>query len=144
MFDSLIGTHPSFTALLLRVVLGVVFVAHGYPKLFKKDPGPKGVSGFLKSLGFPAPLFFAYVLGIVEFFGGLLTILGLWTRLAALLITIVMIVAMWKVKFKTGLILRAMEGGWVGGYELDLSLFAIAIALAALGAGVFSVDHLWR
>ncbi len=68
MLDSLIGTHHSFAALLLRIVLGIIFIAHGYPKLFKKELGPKGVSGFFKSLGIPAPLFFAYVVGIVEFF----------------------------------------------------------------------------
>lgn len=144
MLDSLIGTHHSFAALLLRIVLGIIFIAHGYPKLFKKELGPKGVSGFFKSLGIPAPLFFAYVVGIVEFFGGLLLVIGLWTRLFGLLIAIDMIVATWKVKFKSGLISKVMEGGWVGGYEFELALFAIAVALAASGAGVFSVDHLWR
>jgi putative oxidoreductase len=141
MLDTLIGTHASLAALILRIVLGVVFVAHGYPKLFK-EPGPKGVSGFLQTLKVPAPLFFAYVVGIVEFFGGILVIIGLLTRPAAILIAINMLVAMWTLKFKTGLVSKVMEGGWVGGYELDLVLFAMALALAVSGAGAFSIDRL--
>jgi len=144
MLDELIGTHHSFSALVLRLVLGYVFVAHGYPKLFKKEFGPRGFSAFLTNLEIPFPLFFAYVVGISEFFGGLLLILGFLTRLGAFLVACVMIVAMWKVKWKTGLFAKTMEGGWVGGYELDLSLFVIALALMASGAGVFSVDHLLR
>lgn len=141
MLGTLIGTHASLAALILRIVLGVIFVAHGYPKLFK-EPGLKGVSGFLQTLKVPAPLFFAYVVGIVEFFGGILVIIGLLTRPAVILIAINMLVAMWTLKFKTGLVSKVMEGGWVGGYELDLALFAMAIALAVLGAGAFSIDRL--
>ena len=144
MFDTLIGTHHSFAALVLRLVLGIIFVAHGYPKLFKKEFGPKGFSAFLKNIGIPLPIFFAYVVGISEVVGGLLLILGLWTRLGAFLIACIMIVAMWKVKFKTGLFAKTMEGGWVGGYELDLALFAIAIALTVAGGGVFSLDQLLK
>ena len=141
MLYSLIGWHPSFSALILRLALGAVFIAHGYPKLFKA-PGPKGFAQWLGSLKIPAPLFFAYVVGIAEFFGGILLVLGLCTRLAALLIAVNMIVATWKVKFKTGLVTKVMEGSWAGGFELDMSLFAMAVALAATGAGSFSVDAL--
>ena len=142
MLENLIGTHHSLAALLLRVVLGIVFIAHGHPKLFKKEFGPKGFGGFLKNLKIPFPLFFSYAVGISEFFGGVLLIVGLWTRIPALLIAIIMIVAIWKVKFRTGLLAKAMEGGWVGGYELDLALFAIAVALLVSGGGAFSLDHL--
>lgn len=144
MLDSLIGTHPSFAALVLRVVVGIIFIAHGYPKLFKKEFGPKGFSMFLRNLNIPQPTFFAYVVGISEFFGGILLIAGLLTRLAAFLIMCIMVVAMWKVKFKTGLLAKSMEGGWVGGYELDLALWAIATALVVSGGGVFSLDQLLR
>ena len=147
MINHLIGFHPSFSALVLRLVLGIIFVAHGYPKLFKKDFGPKGFAGFLQNMGVPAPTFFAYLVGSVEFYGGLLLIAGLFTRLAALAIAINMIVAMWKVKFKTGLIAKVMEGGWVGGYELDLALLAMAFVLTIFGSGKFSIDfivlHQW-
>jgi putative oxidoreductase len=144
MLDSLIGTHHSFASLILRIVLGYIFVAHGYPKLFKKDFGPRGFAAFLKNLNIaPAP-FWAYAVGISEFFGGLLLIVGLLTRLDAFLIACVMTVAMWKVKFKTGLFAKTMEGGWVGGYELDLSLWVIAVALMVSGGGTFSLDSLLR
>lgn len=142
MLDNLLGFHFGSATLLLRLVLGIIFVVHGYAKLFK-DPGPKGTSSFLQSLKIPAPLFFAYVVGVVEFFGGVLVILGLLTRLAALLIAINMVVATWKVKFKTGLVTKVMEGGWSGGYELDLALFAIAVVLALLGGGRFAIDRLF-
>lgn len=142
MLESLIGTHHSFAALVLRIVLGIVFIAHGYPKLFKKEFGPKGFAGFLKNLKIPFPLFFSYAAGISEFFGGMFLIVGLWTRIPALLIAIIMIVAMWKVKFRTGLLAKLMEGGWVGGYELDLSLFAVATTLLVSGGGAFSLDAL--
>ncbi len=144
MLDSLIGIHHSFAALVLRIVLGIIFVAHGYPKLYKKDFGPKGFAAFLKNLNVVPPLFWAYAVGITEFFGGLCLILGIWTQLASFLIACIMMAAMWKVKFKTGLFAKTMEGGWVGGYELDLSLGAIAVGLTVSGGGVFSLDHLLR
>ena len=147
MINHLIGFHPSLSALVLRLVLGIIFIAHGYAKLFKKDFGPKGFAGFLRNMGSPAPMFFAYLVGSVEFYGGLLLIAGLFTRLAALAIAINLIVAMWKVKFKTGLIAKVMEGGWVGGYELDLALSAMAFVLTIFGSGKFSIDfivlHQW-
>ena len=141
MISALLDMHPSLAELLLRVVLGVVFMSHGYPKLFKA-PGPAGFAAQLKNINVPAPLLFAYVVGSVEFFGGFLVIVGLLTRAASVLIAINMIVAMWKIKFKTGLVTKVMEGGWAGGYELDLALCSIAVSLALTGPGVFSIDHL--
>ncbi|MBI1805994.1 MAG: DoxX family protein [Ignavibacteria bacterium] len=139
MIGQYIGFHPSLSALLLRLALGYIFIPHGYQKLFK-EPGPKGVAGFFKNIGVPAPLFFAYVVGSVEFFGGILLILGLLTRVAALLIVINMFIAIVKVKYKTGLISKVMEGGWVGGYELDLALVTMALVLVVFGSGKFSID----
>jgi putative oxidoreductase len=142
MLSQLIGNHPSFSVFTLRVVLGVIMIAHGYTKLFKKDYGPMGFSGFLKSLGFPAPLFFTYIVGIVEFFGSLLLIVGFATRYAAVAIAINMLVALIKVKAKTGLVSKVMNGSWVGGYELDLALLAMAFGIAIIGAGKISIDFL--
>lgn len=139
MINSLFGFHPSLTLLVLRIIIGIIFIAHGYPKLFK-SPGPQGMAGYLKSLNVPAPILFAYIVGVVEFFGGIALVLGLLTRYAAIFIAINMLGAMTKVKFKTGLVTKVMEGGWAGGFELDLALFGIAFALIFLGAGKFSVD----
>ncbi|MBI4548499.1 MAG: DoxX family protein [Ignavibacteriae bacterium] len=88
------------------------------------------------------PLFLAYVVGYVEFFGGTLLIHGLFTRLVAIAIAIDMLIAIWKVKFKIGLITKIMEAGWVGGYELDLALFTMAFVLAIFGSGTFSMDFI--
>lgn len=141
MIGHYVGFHPSLSALLLRLALGFILVPHGYQKLFK-DPGPKGVAGFFQNLGVPAPLFFAYVVDCVEFFGGIFLILGLQTRIVALLVAVNMIVAIVKVKYKTGLISKVTEGGWVGGYELDLALLTMAAVLIVFGAGKFSVDFI--
>ncbi len=139
MINTFFGFHPSFVMLVLRLVIGIIFIAHGYTKLFKA-PGPQGTAGYLKSLNIPAPLLFAYVVGIVEFFGGIFLVLGLFTRYAGIAIAVNMLVAMSKVKFRTGLVTKVMQGGWAGGFELDLSLFSIALAMIFLGGGKFSVD----
>lgn len=65
--------------LLLRLALGVIFAFHGYPKLFTHTQ--ETMQGFMH-MGFPA--FFAYIAGVIEFFGGCLLIVGLFTRVAGL------------------------------------------------------------
>lgn len=111
--------------LLLRVVLGVIFIIHGWQKLFG-GVGVDGFSQFLASLSVPMPLFFAWVVSIVEFFGGIAVLLGAWTRIAALLIAIDMFFAFVLTKM-------ALPQG-----DLDLSLFAIAVALVLAGSGRFA------
>ncbi|MBS3108968.1 DoxX family protein [Candidatus Woesearchaeota archaeon] len=113
----------------LRVVLGIVFIAHGYGKLWGGAPGMEAFTGMVVGLGMPA--FMAYVAAIVEFFGGILVLLGLFTRYAATLIGIVMLVAIFRAKWGMPL---------VGGYELDLALLAIAVALMLSGPGKLSLE----
>jgi len=141
MLNDIIGFHPSLAAFLLRLCLGIIFIVHGVPKLFREDFGPVGFSGMLKNIGVPSPLFFAYVVGIVEFVGGWLLLVGLLTRLTALLLTINMIVAIWKVKFKTGFVTRTTEGG--GGYEFDFALLTMSLVITIFGGGKFSIDYLY-
>lgn len=114
--------------LILRLVLGAVFIAHGYPKLFKDF---YGTAAFFESVGLKPAKFWVLVVGSVEFFGGILLILGLFTQAVALLIVINMLGAIWKVKFKQG---------FVNGYEFDLALLAMAATLFFLGAGAYSID----
>jgi len=140
MISHLFGFHPSLSALLLRLALGLILIPHGYRKLYEKNTGPREISTALRNIGIPTPLFFAYAIGIVEFFGGILLIAGLLTRAVALAAAVDMFVAIVKVKLKTGLMSRVMDGGWVGGYELDLALLIMALVLVVLGAGVFSLD----
>lgn len=116
--------------LAMRLAVGAVFIAHGYPKLFGDTA--KWMAGF-QSMGFPG--FFAYVAGIVEFFGGILLIAGLFTRIAGLLIAGEMAVAVLKVHLHKGLT-------GPGGYEFPLALAATSFGLMVLGAGVVSIDWL--
>ena len=114
---------------LLRLSIGVIFVQQGYLKLFVNR------AVFLKlfpSWGFPAS--FAYLAGALEFFGGILLILGLLTRLAGLLFAIEMAIALITVHIP--------HGGWrdVHATGLVLLLSAGSFALAAVGAGSWSVD----
>ena len=116
--------------LLLRCGLALVFVYHGYPKLFGKTA--VFVSAF-ERLGLPG--YFVYIAGMIEVFGGLMLVLGLYTRLAALLLLLDMTAAMWKYNFNEGLYA-------VREYELPLVLGLAALAVATTGAGPFSLDHL--
>lgn len=126
--------NPSLAFFILRVVLGTLFVIHGYPKLFKNFAG---FAGWLDSMGLKPGKFWALVAGIVEFFGGIFLVLGLWTQLAGLLIGVQMLVAMWKVKWgKVGL---TDQGGW----ELDMIYLAAGVVLALTGGGIYSLDRYW-
>jgi putative oxidoreductase len=112
----------------LRIVLGIVMIAHGYPKVFG---GLHHHVQFVSSLGIPGWL--AYCSAFAEFFGGILVIAGLVTRIAALLILIDISVAIAKVHWSHGL--KAQ-----GGYEFPLSIAAIAFALIFFGAGPIALD----
>ena len=115
--------------LLLRWALGLIFVYHGAPKLFGNS---QRFLEFFASVGFPA--WMAYVAGVVELFGGALLILGLFTRIAGLLLAGQMVIAIWKVHLGKGLLA-------VNEYQFPMALAAAAFALAALGAGAISLDR---
>jgi putative oxidoreductase len=116
--------------LLLRVGLGVIFVFHGYPKLFTHT---RETMQGMAHMGFPA--YFAYVAGVIEFFGGMLLIVGLFTRIAGLLVAAEMAVALIKVH---GIFSNPMA---VENYQFPLACALGAFALAAMGAGMISLDH---
>ncbi|MBZ5695711.1 MAG: DoxX family protein [Acidobacteriia bacterium] len=116
--------------LLLRVAVGVIFIYHGYPKLFGQTR--EAMQGFVH-MGFPG--YFVYIAGVIEFFGGCLLIAGLFTRIAGLLLAGEMAVALWRVH-------RIIQDPLaVHNYELPLMLAVGAFALASLGAGVVSFDQ---
>ncbi len=127
MLTSLDRLRPP-ALLLLRLALGVIFIYHGFPKLF--GDSALYTRSFV-SYGLPAWL--AYVAGIVELFGGALLLLGLFTRVAALLLTASMAVALWK--SHPGASLLALNE-----YEFHLALLAGAFVLATTGAGAISLD----
>jgi len=116
--------------LLLRLGLGIIFISHGFPKLFGNTRA--ATQGF-EHLGFPG--YFVYVAGVIEFFGGIMLIFGLFTRVAGLLLAGEMAVAIWRVHLPQGTITQ------VKNYEFPLALAVASFALTALGAGSLSVDH---
>jgi putative oxidoreductase len=115
--------------LVLRVSLGIIFFSHGYPKLAHSATG---MQSFFVQHGLPG--YFVYVAGVLEVFGGILLVLGLFTRGAALLLTIEMGVAIWKVHSAAGIYV-------VRDYEFPLAVLAGSFALATVGAGLISLDH---
>lgn len=129
------GKCGEWASLILRVVIGLVFFAHGSQKLLGwfGGPGLTGTTGFLAQLGFAAAGFWAWVLALTEFLGGIALVLGLGTSIAAALLGIVMLVAAFTVHLKNGLFLPA-------GVEFVLVLLAGLIALILNGSGKWSVD----
>ena len=122
--------HP-LALLVLRIVLGVIMVAHGSSKVFG---GMSKHVGLVQHIGLPG--WTAYLSAAAEFGGGILLIAGLLTRLSALSILVDMIVAIAKIHWKNGL--RGQ-----GGYEFPLALATIAFALIFLGAGPISLDAIF-
>jgi putative oxidoreductase len=122
------------TALLLaRVGLGVVFLAHGWQKLFTN--GVDGTSAFFGQAGVPLPTLSAWFAAVVELVGGAALIVGIAVPVAALLLVVDMLGAFLFVHAGNGLFIEK------NGYELVLGLGAASLVLAALGAGRFSLDH---
>ena len=116
--------------LILRLALALIFVYHGYPKLVRADAGMRD---FFLQHGFPG--YFVGLAGILECLGGGLLVIGLFARPVALLLAIEMGVVIWKVKSGHGVMA-------VNDYQLELALGAASTALATVGAGVLSLDHL--
>lgn len=116
--------------LLLRVALGIIFVYHGYPKLFGHTH--ETVEAFAH-MGFPR--YFAYIAGIIELFGGCVLVLGLFARIAGLLLAGEMAIALWKVH---GILSNPRA---VNHYEFPLVLAVSCFAVACLGAGLISFDY---
>lgn len=116
--------------LILRLALGLIFLTHGYPKLTRSSAV---LQAMFVQHGLPAKL--VYVAGVLETFGGVLLIVGLFARPAALLLGLEMLVAIVKVHAVHG-IMALHE------YEFPLALATACLALATVGAGTLSADHL--
>lgn len=118
--------------LALRVVLGLILIAHGVPKLRNLSATADG----FRSMGFFPGRFWAFVAGFIETFGGAFLIVGLFTQPVAMLVAAQFLVIIMKLKLRQGL---------VKGYEFDLIIFASALALATTGAGkAMSLDETFR
>jgi putative oxidoreductase len=122
--------------LVLRVVVGLLFVGHGAQKLLGwfGGHGLATTAAFFESLGLRPGRRMALAAGVAEMTGGLLFATGLVTPLGAALLSAVMFTAIWTV--------HACNGLWVtnGGFEYNLVLLAVAFGVTAAGAGRWSLD----
>jgi putative oxidoreductase len=141
MFQRLVGTTQDVSLTTLRLVLGVVFLAHGAQKMLGwfGGYGFHGTMGAFTHMGMPAAL--AFLIIATEFFGGLGLIVGFLTRIAALGVSGLMVGAVFMVHLQNGFFMNWMGTQKGEGYEYHLLALAIAAALLLRGAGAYSVDR---
>ena len=142
MFYTLLDTANDRTIAIIRVILGIVFFAHGAQKALGLFGGPgfSNTIGFFQQIGIPPWL--AVLAIAAEFLGGLGLLVGFLARIAALGIIVNMVVAVLMVHSKIGFF-----ANWNGkqpgeGYEFHLLAIALGLAILVKGAGAFSVDRI--
>lgn len=131
-----LGSQSGFSALALRIPVGIIFMAHGAQKLFAwfGGYGLEGTGQWMASIGLEPGYLMALLAGGAEFFGGLLILFGLLTRPAALVLAVTMLVAIVTVHLANGLFMSN------NGYEFGLALLAASISLLLSGGGKISLD----
>ncbi len=125
------ASYTDVAALIGRLALGALFLAHGWPKI--KDM-TKPI-GFVKGTGWPGGAAFAVLFTLLEFFGGLALIVGFLTQIVAVLFVLEMAATTIFAKTK-------LKKNFMSGYELDVAYAAFALVLALLGPGAWSLDRL--
>src|SRR5258707_15214066 len=141
MFKKLISTSNDVALTILRLVLGVVFFAHGAQKLLGwfGGFGLSGTVGAFTHMGMPAPI--VYLIIATEFFGGLGLIFGFLTRIPALGIGCVMVCALFLVQLPNGFFMNWANNQKGDGIEYHLMAIAMAGVLVRRAAVSFSVDR---
>jgi len=142
--DLLLGTYPSWSRLVVRLALGIVFFAHGSQKVFGWFGGhglKATIQVFHQYLKIPPAA--TVLAAFIECFGGLALIVGFLARPSAVGLIVVMLVAIAKVHWKNGFFL-ATQPGQSNGWEYNVTLIAMALAVLIGGAGALSVDFLIR
>ncbi len=124
--------NQDLSILFIRIAIGVVFINAGWMKVNNID---MVVSGF-SSMGIPAAL--AYFVSYAELIGGILVLLGLFTRYMGVILAVIMAVAITKVHFANGFSLAN------GGYEYTLVLFLACLSVITSGAGKYSIAKLLK
>ena len=137
LLQRVLATDDSWAPLILRVVVGIIFAAHGAQKLFGwfGGYGLEGTGQWMASIGLTPGYQMALLAGSAEFFGGLALILGLLVRPAALILAVTMLVAIVSVHLDKGLFMAN------NGYEFGLALLTISTALVFSGGGRSSLDR---
>jgi len=135
-FKKLLSTNDSWGLLGLRLVTGVIFIAHGLPKFgFMGGGGLEGTAAWLGGMGVPLPMLNAVLVASSETIGGAMLIVGVMTRFAAATQVIAMLVAMFMVHWSNGFTAN-------GGYQWALLMAVAAFTLMMDGAGRFSFDRI--
>ncbi|WP_282114376.1 DoxX family protein [Pseudoalteromonas arctica] len=138
LLKKLVASQAGFSALALRIPVGIIFIAHGAQKLFGAfgGYGLEGTGQWMESIGLAPGFLMALLAGSAEFFGGLFILLGLLTRPAAIALAGTMVVAIFSVHFANGLFMAN------NGYEFGLALLAASVSLGFSGAGKIAIDNL--
>lgn len=125
--------------LFIRIAVGLIFATQGFLKYI--DPN-MGVNRFAR-IGFSAPLFTAHLVGAFEMICGILVLLGLWTRISAVPLLIVISTAIASTKIPE--LSRANQGFWymVSDARTDFAMLCCLLFLIISGPGVWSIDSLW-
>ncbi len=142
--DLLLGTYPSWSRLVVRLAIGIVFFAHGSQKVFGWFGGhglKATIQVFQQYLKVPPAA--TVLAAFIECFGGLALLVGFLARPSALGILGVMVIAVAKVHWKNGFF-QATQPGQSNGWEYNFALIAMALAVLIGGAGALSVDVLLR
>ncbi|MFS2161281.1 DoxX family protein [Pseudomonas sp. Pseusp122] len=136
LIKTVLNTRAGYGITVLRVIVGILLMAHGSQKLFGffGGYGLEGTGQYMASLGLNPGYLMALMSGSAEFFGGLALFLGLLARPAALVVTIMLAVAILTVHIHNGLFMAN------NGYEYGLALMAATLAILIEGGGRFSVD----
>jgi putative oxidoreductase len=144
--DLLLGTYPSWSRAVVRVALGVVFLAHGGQKVFGWFGGP-GLKATIQTFQqyMKVPPAATVVAALIELLGGLAMLTGFLARPAAVGIIVVMLVAIAKVHGQHGFFINFSGTPGKGhGFELNFVLIAMALSILIGGAGALSIDCLLR
>jgi putative oxidoreductase len=143
MFDRVFDHLKPFQHLMVRVPLGVIFIAHGGQNLFGWWDGPglvQSIQAFQAYLGLP-PVVTVFAL-FAQFYGGVLVLIGFVTRLAALLLAGLMVGAIWKVHLAHGFFMNwRMLADRGHGIEMSVALLGMCLLLVCGGAGRFAIDR---
>lgn len=126
-------TKTAVVSVIMRVVIGIIFLSHGVAKL---QMGLSNVDAWFSSIGIPG--FLAYLVVMLELVGGIMIIVGLFTRYVSALFVVMLIGAILTTKLSAGL----LGDGQMSGYELDLGFMLVSLYLVVAEQSTLSVDRL--
>jgi len=138
MLEKLLRNQSHWGLLILRLIVAIIFIAHGIPKI-SEYLGGSGIEGTIEgfeSKGIFLPTFMAYFVGYGEFLGGVFLLIGLFSREMGVILTAIMLGAVYYVHGSNGFFLSN------GGFEYNLALIGMCMCIVFSGGGAVSVDNL--